>query len=50
MEYSPIDAPIHGTLVRIYNRATGVEYLVLGGGNIDATIEVARSRYRTDGQ
>ena len=56
VEYSPIDARIHGTLVRIYNRATGVEYLVLGedpslrGGNIDATIEIARSLYRTDGQ
>ena len=49
VKYSPIDDRIHSTLVRIYNRATGVEYLVIGadpslsGGNIDATIEIARS-------
>ena len=49
VRYSPIDDPIHTTMVRLYNRATGVEYLVLGGdpsisgGNIDAAIEIARS-------
>ena len=49
VKYSPIDDRIHSTLVRIYNRATGVEYLVIGsdpsisGGNVDAAIEIARS-------
>ena len=49
VRYSPTDDPIHTTMVRLYNRATGVEYLVLGGdpsisgGNIDAAIEIARS-------
>ena len=56
VRYSPNNDPIHTTMVRLYNRATGVEYLVLGGdpsisgGNIDAAIEIARSLYGTAGQ
>ena len=48
VEYSPANNPAISTLVRIYDPATEIEYLVLGhdetlrGSNIDAVIEIAR--------
>ena len=53
VQYSPVDNRIYSTLVIIYDAATGVEYGVVGsdpslrGANIDATIAIARSLYRT---
>ena len=54
VEYSPSDDRGTSTWVFIPNEATGISYIVrgsdpvlYGGANIEATIEVARSLYRT---